>query len=142
MTSASKQSSHRSSSRSVSFVRAESAAKVAKLKVELDILEKENEFKRLQLEKDYAIAVAEERSFQQILEEEKTPENNQNKHCAENKADVINHSLNPGAPSFIPLQENKGSSIKSAIAIPDTGVQPADLSITVNQIANLQAKQT
>ena len=86
--------------------------------------------------------MAEERAFQQIFEEEKRPENSQNKQCAENKSDVLNHSLNPGAPSFTPLQENKGSSIKSAIAIPDPGIQPADISITVNQLANLQAKQT
>eukprot|EP00794_Sanderia_malayensis_P015567 gene15567-17144_t len=142
MTSASRPSSHRSSMRSVSFARTESAAKAAKLRLELDFIDKENELKRLRLEKDYPIAVAEERAFQQILEEEKRPENNQNEQCVENKSNVVSHSLNPGAPSFTPSQENKECSINSAIAIPDQGVQPADIGITVNQLANLQVKQT
>ena len=62
--------STRSSSRSVSQARADAAAKAAKVKIEMEFLEKENELRRIQLEKEYALAKAEESAFKEILDEE------------------------------------------------------------------------
>ena len=63
-------SSIKSSSRSVSQGRADAAAKAAKAKIEMEFLEKENELRRIQLEKEYALAKAEESAFKEILDEE------------------------------------------------------------------------
>ena len=67
----SRASSHRSSFRSLPQAKADAAAKAAKLKIEMDFLEKEKEIKRIQLEKEIALAYAEEKALEKILEEER-----------------------------------------------------------------------
>ena len=57
----------------------EAAGKVAKVKVEIEYLEKENELKRIQLEKEYALLKAEESAFKIILDEEIKLDNEQNR---------------------------------------------------------------
>ena len=66
----SKGNSYSPSLRSVWQARAEAAAKAAKFKIEIEYLERENELKRTQLEKEYALAKAEESAFKKILDEE------------------------------------------------------------------------
>ena len=69
----SKSSSHKSSLRSVSLAKADAAAKVAKAKIEMEFLERETELERIRLEKQYALAKAEEDAFKEILDEESKP---------------------------------------------------------------------
>ena len=68
-----KSSSHKSSLRSVSLARADAAAKVAKAKIEMKFLERETELELIRLEKQYALAKAEEDAFKEILDEESKP---------------------------------------------------------------------
>ena len=58
--------SRKSSSRSVSRARADAATKAARFQVEMEFLEKEHEFRRMQLAKEYALAKAEEKALKKI----------------------------------------------------------------------------
>ena len=60
----------KSSHYSLSLAKADASAKVAKAKIEMEFLEKETELKRLQLEKQYALANAEENAFKEVLDEQ------------------------------------------------------------------------
>lgn len=67
----SKTSSRRSSALSVPQAIADAAAKTAKLKVEMEFLERENEFARMHLEKEIALANAEQQVLEKMVDEER-----------------------------------------------------------------------
>ena len=60
-----------SSTKHLSLALVDAAAKAAKLQAEMEFLEKEKELRRLQLEKELAIASAEEKAIKRILEKER-----------------------------------------------------------------------
>ena len=145
--------STRSSARSVSQARADAAAKAAKVKIEMEFLERENELKRVQLEKKYALAKAEESAFKEILDEEYElntrtkqeikPEDKEISPRQPRAATtrIEKQEMNPDSPPFVPS------------AIPDEfGEQPANsmqnfeqsssISFALNQLVSLQAQQT
>ena len=144
-------SSIKSSSRSVSQARADAAAKAAKAKIEMEFLEKENELRHIQLEKEYVLAKAEESAFKEILDEENKLNTQKNQEVkAEDKeispqqptavtTRIEKQEMDPNSPPFVPN------------TIPDSfGQQPAismqcfdpSMSFAFNQLVNLQAQQT
>ena len=146
----SKANSNSPSLRSVSQARAEAAAKAAKVKVEMEYLERENELKRIQLEKEYALARAEENAFKNILDEESKPDKQAKQEIKTEDKETslpnpttalmqgVSNKVNPDSPPFVPS------------TIPD--VQPAnnatnsgqcsDINFALSQLINLQAQQT
>jgi len=60
-----------SSTKHLSLALIDAAAKATKLQAEMEFLEKEKELRRLQIEKELAIASAEESAIKRILEEER-----------------------------------------------------------------------
>ena len=62
-----------SSTKHLSLALVDAAAKSTKLQAEIEFLEREKELRRLQLERDLAIANAEESAIKRILEDEKLP---------------------------------------------------------------------
>ena len=146
----SKANSNSPSLRSVSQARAEAAAKAAKVKVEMEYLERENELKRIQLEKEYALARAEENAFKNILDEESKPDKQAKQEIKTEDKETsfpnpttalmqgVNNKVNPDSPPFVPS------------TIPD--VQPAnnatnsgqcsDINLALSLLINLQAQQT
>ena len=144
-------SSVKSSSRSVSQARADAAAKAAKAKIEMEFLEKENELRRIQLEKEYALAKAEESAFKEILDEENKLNTQKNQEVKPEDKEISpqqptavttrieKQEMDPNSPPFVPN------------TIPDSfGQQPAismqsfdpSMSFAFNQLVNLQAQQT
>ena len=144
-------SSIKSSSRSVSQARADAAAKAAKAKIEMEFLEKENELRRIQLEKEYALAKAEESAFKEILDEENKLNTQKNQEVKPEDKEISpqqptavttrieKQEMDPDSPPFVPN------------TIPDSfGQQPAisiqsfdpSMSFAFNQLVNLQAQQT
>ena len=116
----------------------------------MEYLERENELKRIQLEKEYALARAEENTFKNILDEESKPNKQAKQEIKTEDKETsfpnpttalmqgVNNKVNPDSPPFVPL------------TIPD--VQPAnnatnsgqcsDINLALSQLINLQAQQT
>jgi len=151
----SERSSHVSSRDSLSRARAEAAAKAAAYQVELQFLERENEAKRLQIEKQYALAKAREKALKGILEENEKEEKiatklreNRNqtaiknvKEENENKQDLnISRSVTDTKP-IIEQSDTKTEFVQRNKAAEVT--KPSeDLSAALSQLVNLQTMQT
>lgn len=111
---ASKPPSHKSSLRSVSLARADAAAKAAKVKIEMEYLEKESELERIRLEKQYALAKAEENALKEILDEESKRDDQIKKEITPDERfksspineptmpETIKRELNPASPPYVP----------------------------------------
>lgn len=143
-------SSIKSSSRSVSQARADAAAKAAKTKIEMEFLERENELRRIQLEKEYALAKAEESAFKEILDEEnklntqtKREIKPEDKEISPQQPTAVTtriekQEMNPNSPPFVPntIPDNFGQQ-------PAISMQSFDpsMSFAFNQLVNLQAQQ-
>ena len=132
--------SHVSSRLSVSQARAEAAAKAAAFEVELQFLERENESKRLQIEKQYALEKAKEKAFKQILEEETQIDSKSEKK-------ELDQKLNQSVPPFSPMTSPNAKPPESDDGFPQTNIKPEvendpkDINSTLNQLVNLQAMQ-
>ena len=148
----SKANSNSPSLRSVSQARAEAAAKAAKVKIEIEYLERENELRRIQLEKEYALAKAEESAFKEILDEEcKLDKQAKQEIKTEDKETSIqnpitapmqsvNNKVNPDSPPFVPLTIPDVHSEQPASNATNSG-QYSDLNLALSQLINLQAQQ-
>ena len=149
----SKANSNSPSLRSVSQARAEAAAKAAKVKIEIEYLERENELKRTQLEKEYALAKAEEIAFKEILDEEtKLDKQAKQEIKTEDKVTSLqkpttapmqgaNNKMNPDNPPFVPLTIPDVHSEQPANNATNSG-QYSDINLALSQLINLQAQQT
>ena len=107
-----------SSSRRLSFALLDAASKAAKLQAEMEFLDKERELRRLQLEKEIAIASAEKVAIKRILDEERLAGDKEESSVKnvnpavkqELKPDVSDENIkqersfqaNPYAPPFVP----------------------------------------
>ena len=107
-----------SSTKHLSLVLLDAAAKAAKLQAEMEFFEKEKELRRLQLEKELAIASAEEKAIKLILQEDKLAADNEVSTVErvnpevkqELKPDLRDQNIrrersfsaNPYAPEFVP----------------------------------------
>ena len=143
---ASKSLSHKSSLHSVSLARADAAAKAAKVKIEMEYLDKENELKRIQLEKQYALAKAEESAFKELLDEESKVDDQIKKETkpderlelsANEVPETITREMNPNSPPFVPkvFPEVAQTSTQNC-------EQSSNTNLALNQLINLQARQT
>ena len=144
-------SSIKSSSRSVSQARADAAAKAAKAKIEMEFLEKENELRRIQLEKEYALAKAEESAFKEILDEENKLNTQKNQEVKPEDKEISpqqpaavttrieKQEMDPNSPPFVPNTIPDSFGQQSAISM--QSFDPS-MSFAFNQLVNLQAQQT
>ena len=116
----------------------------------MEYLERQNELKRIQLEKEYALAKTEENAFKDILDEESRPDKQGKQEIKTEEKETsfpspttapmqgVNNKVNPESPPFVPS------------TIPD--VQPvnnatnsgkySDINLALSQLINLQAQQT
>ena len=145
--------STRSSSRSVSQARADAAAKAAKAKIEMEFLERENELRRIQLEKEYALAKAEESAFKEILDEEyklntqmKQEIKPEDKEISPQPPTAVTtriekQEMNPNSPPFVPKTIPDNFSQQPANSMQNFE-QSSSISFALNQLVNLQAQQT
>ena len=152
----SKLSSSRSSTKHLSLALVDAAAKATKLQVKMEFLEKEKELRRLQIEKELAIASAEENAIKRILEEEKLSGDKDVTSSAgvkqELKPDVgvqnikeeRSASVNPLAPPFIPRSHPTRPAFEPSIPKPAImpHFQDSGVNTVFQQILSLQAKQT
>ena len=149
----SKANSNSPSLRSVSQARAEAAAKAAKVKIEIEYLERENELKRIQLEKEYALAKAEESTFKEILDEESKLDKQAKQEIKTEDKETsfqnpitapmqsVNNKVNPDSLPFVPLTIPDVHSQQPANNATNSG-QYSDLKLTLSQLINLRAQQT
>ena len=130
----------------------DAAAISAKLQAEIEFLEKEKELRRLQLERDLAIANAEESAIKKILEDEKLPSDKEETSVKKEMKSELNSenikqersfSVNPYASPFVssssPVCPPKPLKVEPAIA-PQS--QSHEINTALQEIVNLQAKQT
>ena len=149
----SSKASIRSSPRSVSQARADAAAKAAKAKIEIEFLEKENELRRIQLEKEYALAKAEESAFKEILDEEyklntqvKQEIKPEDKEISPQQPTAVTtkiekQEMSPNSPPFVPttIPDNLGQQPVNSM---QNFEQSSSISFALNQLVNLQTQQT
>ena len=144
-------SSATSSARSVSLAKANAAAKTAQIKVEMEFLERENEVRRLQLDKEYALAKAREDALKAILNEECGSSDYKIK--SEKAVSIklnpeIDHQhgeLNPNVPPFVPKPPCETCPAQSDERCSNVSKQSEpqlDISSALNLLVNLQEKQT
>ena len=101
-----------SSTKHLSLALLDAAAKAAKLQAEMEFFEKEKELRRLQLEKELAIASAEEKAIKRILQEDRLAADKEVSNelkqelkaefCDQNIKRERSFSVNQYAPAFIP----------------------------------------
>lgn len=139
-----------SSTKHLSLALIDAAAKSAKLHAEMEFLEKEREIRRLQLEKELAIANAEECAIKRILEEEKTSAGDRQEvknvkkelETNLNQEDTIRErsfSVNPHAAPFVP--KSRPSPPFEPLSSKPV-LQGSDVNTAIQELVNLQAKQT
>ena len=135
--------SSRRSSSSIRSKRAKVAAQAACLKVKMDFLEREAQYKRLVMLKEIAKAKAEEEAMRKIEEEEnlstvlksKTLIQDVKQNPALKIQPVESNTLryednqNPGAPTFVPLRkldtrQSKGGNAVQSPSVENTGAEP------------------
>ena len=145
-------SSRSSSSHRISLALVDAAAKAAKLRAEMELFDKEREIRRLQLEKEIAIANAEEDAIKRIIDEDKLSIKEENK--------SVKQDIDPGtgAEKFIkierdfPMDPNVSRFVPSNLPESPEILRPEpffsssqyvspDISATIREIVNLQAKQ-
>ena len=145
----SKSSSHKSSLCSVSLARANTAAKVAKAKIEIDFLERESELERIQLEKQYALAKAEEDTLD-ILDEESKPVVQIERETTLDERfklspdettvpETIKNEMIPNSPPFVPKTPPEALPTQTST---QNCEQSSNTNLALNQLINLQASQT
>ena len=145
-------SSRSSSSHRISLALVGAAAKAAKLRAEMELFDKEREIRRLQLEKEIAIANAEEDAIKKIIDEDKLSIKEENKSVRQdiepgtgaekfikNERDF---PMDPNVPPFVPsnLPESPEILRPEPFFSSSQYVSP-DISATMREIVNLQAKQ-
>ena len=106
--------------------------------------------KRIQLEKEYALARAEENAFKNILDEESKPdkqakqeiktEDNETSFPNPTTAPMqgVNNKVNPDSPPFVP---STIPDAQPANNVTNSG-QYSDINLALSQLINLQAQQT
>ena len=146
----SKSSSRKSSLRSVSLARADAAAKAAKAKIEMEFLQRETELERIRLEKQYALAKAEEDVLRGILDEESKPVVQIKRETTRDER----FKLSPDettVPETVKSKRNPKSSPFVLKASPEafrtqTSTQNCEqfsnTNLALNQLISLQARQT
>ena len=138
--------SRKSSSRSVSRARADAATKAARFQVEMEFLEKEHEFRRMQLAKEYALAKAEEKALKEI--ELECEEGDDKMKAEDDKREIkdqlkdyevkreSNRELTTDVPPFV-------ASLGPVFEAPQNQPHPSmDIGVALNHLVNLQTKQT
>ena len=147
-----------SSTKHLSLALIDAAAKAAKLQAEMEFFEKEKELRRLQLEKELAIASAEEKAIKRILQEDRLAADKELSNVEgvnsevkqELKPDLRDQNIkrersfsaNPYAPAFVPNSystppfEPLGAEHGLTPRLQENGVN-----ITLHEIVSLQAKQ-
>ena len=143
--------SRSSSSHRISLSLVDAAAKAAKLRAEMKLFDKERERRRLQLEKEIAIANSEEDAIKRIIDEDKLSIKEENK--------SLKQDLEPGtsAENFIkngrdfPMDPNVSPFVSSNLSESPQILLPPffsssqyvspDISATMREIVNPQAKQ-
>ena len=145
-------SSRSSSSHRISLALVDAAAKAAKLRAEMELFDKEREIRRLQLEKEIAIANAEEDAIKRIIDEDKLSIKEENKSVKQDidpgtRAEKFiknerDFPMDPNVPSFVPsnLPEYPEILRPEPFFSSSQYVSP-DISATMREIVNLQAKQ-
>lgn len=145
----------KSSQYSLSLAKADASAKVAKAKIEMEFLEKETELKRLQLEKQYALAKAEENAFKEVLDEQLELNSQVEENVKIENTDAIpktNPQVTTGSVKqevkadstpFIPISiaRDNNSSRKGQPATPSHD-QTSSINLALNQLVDLQVRQT
>ena len=138
--------SRKSSSRSVSQARADAATEAARFQMEMEFLEKEHEFRRMQLAKEYALAKAEEKALKEI--ELECEEGDDKMKAEDDKREIkdqlkdyevkreSNRELTTDVPPFVP-------SLGPVFEAPQNQPHPSmDIGVALNHLVNLQTKQT
>ena len=145
-------SSRSSSSHRISLALVDAAAEAAKLRAEMELFDKEREIRRLQLEKEIAIANAEEDAIKRIIDEDKLSIKEENKSVKQDidpgtRAEKFiknerDFPMDPNVPSFVPsnLPEYPEILRPESFFSSSQYVSP-DISATMREIVNLQAKQ-
>lgn len=139
-----------SSARSVSQARAEAAEKAAKYKIEMEYLERENEAKRLQLEKKLALAKAEENAYKEFLEGPNKNEIRPDpvKNATETHKQEIGEKQqfqwNPFVPAFMPKNEPPQSPLQNKTTIKNVQSQEQNSGINyaLSQLVSLHGWQS
>ena len=143
----SKSSSHKSL-RSVSLARADAAAKAAKAKIEMEFLDRETELERIRLEKQYALAKAEEDALKGILDEEIKPVVKSETALDERfklppeeatVPETVKSEMDPNSPSFVPKTSPEALCTQTST---QNCEQSSNTNLALNQLINLQARQT
>ena len=145
----SKSSSHKSL-RSVSLARADAAAKAAKAKIEMEFLDRETELERIRLEKQYALAKAEEDALKGILDEEIKPVVKIKSETALDERfklppeeatvpETVKSEMDPNSPPFVPKTSPEALCTQTST---QNCEQSSNTNLALNQLINLQARQT
>ena len=143
----SKSSSHKSL-RSVSLARADAAAKAAKAKIEMEFLDRETELERIRLEKQYALAKAEEDALKGILDEEIKPVVKSETALDERfklppeeatVPETVKSEMDPNSPPFV--LKNSPEALCTQTSTQNCE-QSSNTNLALNQLINLQARQT
>ena len=147
-----------SSTKHLSLALLDAAAKAAKLQAEMEFFEKEKELRRLQLEKELAIASAEEKAIKRILQEDKLAADNEVSNVERVNAEVKQElkpdlrdqnirrersfSANPYAPEFVPASYSSPSFEPPRAEHSFTPrFEQNGANTTLQEIVSLQAKQ-
>lgn len=140
----------KSSSPLVSLARADAAAKVVKAKIEIDFLERETELEPIRLEKQYALAKAEEDTFKEILDEESKPvvqikrattldERFSLSPDERTVPETVKNEMDPYSPPFVPKAPPEALPTQTST---QNCEQSSNTNLALNQLINLQARQT
>ena len=119
----------------------------------MEFLEKENELRRIQLAKEYALAKAEKSAFKEILDEEyklntqiKQEIKPEDKEISPQQPTAFTtriekQEINPNSPPSVPkrIPDNFGQQSANSI---QNFEQSSSISFALNQLGNLQAQQT
>ena len=144
----SKSSSHiKKSLCSISLARADAAAKA---KIEMEFLERETKLERIQLEKQYALAKAEEDALKGILDEETKPVVKIKSETALDERfklppegatvpETVKSEMDPNSPPFVP--KNSPEVLRTQTSTQNCE-QSSKTNLALNQLINLQARQT
>ena len=147
-----------SSTKHLSLALLDAAAKAAKLQAEMEFFEKEKELRRLQLEKELAIASAEEKAIKRILQEDRLAADKEVSNVEgvnpevkqELKPDLSDQNIkkersfsaNPYAPEFVPTNYSTPPfEPPRAEHIFTPRFQENGVNTTLQEIVSLQAKQ-
>ncbi|XP_068716052.1 titin homolog [Montipora foliosa] len=147
----SKSSTRKSSLRCVSLARADAAAKAEKAKIEMEFLERKTELERFRLEKQYALAKAEEDdALRGILDEEskpvvqikrKTTRDERFKSSPDETTvpETVKSETNRKSPPFVPKASPEALRTQTST---QNREQFSNTNLALNQLISLLARQT